>query len=219
MALNQATKFCWPKHLRDAMRVCCRVTYLAVDQRLSPGRMVATGFVPGNSVYGDVIAGSTRSLRNNHRSPNQNVVTWRLGQSHLRGIRTPTGPHSIASRSHKAQKLEARARDQAARYGSNRGAPQTPRIFSLSRLETVCEPSDARCGFARSLVWIGAYHFSCMGFELYSVKLLHLARALRAKLYFAASSICCRAFSRASFSFSSRSRASSCFSFCFSRVS
>jgi hypothetical protein len=104
MALNQATKFCWPKHLRDAMRVCCRVTYLAVDQRLSPGRMVATGFVPGNSVYGDVIAGSTRSLRNNHRSPNQNVVTWRLGQSHLRGIRTPTGPHSIASRSHKATK-------------------------------------------------------------------------------------------------------------------
>ena len=61
-----------------------------------PDRIVATGFMPGTCADGDLIVGSTRSLRNKSSSPNQNLAAWRLRESHLRGISTPTGPHSIA---------------------------------------------------------------------------------------------------------------------------
>ena len=114
------------------MPICCRVMHLMAHQHLRPNRTVATGFMPGTLVYENVIAGSTRSLRNNHRSPNPVLVTWQLGSSHLRGIPTPTGPHSIASRSHKATKHKAhearstRPRDQPARYRSNWGARHPP---------------------------------------------------------------------------------------------
>jgi hypothetical protein len=50
---------------------------------------------------------------NNPSSPNQDLVAWRLCESHLRGIRTPTDSHSIASRSDesvKPSKLKARDR-------------------------------------------------------------------------------------------------------------
>jgi hypothetical protein len=45
--------FWWRKHFRDAMTACCRVTHIATHKRLSPDRIVATGFMPGTSVLCD----------------------------------------------------------------------------------------------------------------------------------------------------------------------
>ena len=78
----------------------------------------------------DPIAGSTRSLRNNHRSPNQDLVAWRLCESHLRGIRTPTDSQTIASRSDESVKpTKLKARDRGInpfRYAKLRNAAQQP---------------------------------------------------------------------------------------------
>jgi hypothetical protein len=89
------------------------VIHLAAHQCHRPNGIVATGFMPGSSADGDAIAGSTRSPPNNPNSRNQDLVAWRLCESHLRGIRTPTDSHSIVSKSHesvKPTKLEARDR-------------------------------------------------------------------------------------------------------------
>jgi hypothetical protein len=40
--------------------------------------------------------------------------------------------------------------DQAVRYVTNRGAPHTPCIFSLSTADTVFEPSENRYVFSQS---------------------------------------------------------------------
>ena len=83
-----------------------------------------------------VSAGSTRSLRNKPSSPKQNLAALRLGESHLRGIRSPTDPHSIASSSHKATMSQSeKKRASAGSTRSLRNNPSSPnQNFAALRL-------------------------------------------------------------------------------------
>jgi hypothetical protein len=58
---DQAIKLWWRKHFREAGLPSSDP--LGYSKHLRPADIVATGFMPGTSAGGDVIAGSTRSRR------------------------------------------------------------------------------------------------------------------------------------------------------------
>jgi hypothetical protein len=133
-------------------------------------------------------------LPNNPNSPNQELVAWRLCESHLRGIRTPTDSHSIASRSDesvKPTKLEARDRGINPLATNNPSSPNQDLVawrLCESHLRGIRTPTDSHSIVSRShesvkptKLEVRDRGINPLATDRIGARRTHLARALRTK--------------------------------------